>query len=234
LKFKISRFLGYATVCKQFVNKVHQFWVRVRACISLLTKCIRLLQRTPSGRLPGNQKCVVEHKGLGCAAARFGWFPLAALALLAGCISEKCIPVGMRSRFLDFRSRKVPPPSLTIWGTSQATASHSILRDGQKRLGEPVEKNGLSTQPSLNDRLQAPSISFNSRSRTLHGSAKCCLLPKHGPLDWFTFNSPQLVAHRTSGPSRSLHTPIVVTSSSRIMRAPARYSTSDATDNFTG
>jgi hypothetical protein len=85
-------FLTSAMVCKQFVNKVHQFWVRVRGCISLLTKCISLLQWTPPKRLPGNQKCVVEHKGLGCVAARFHCFLFAAQTLVPGCTSVEMHP----------------------------------------------------------------------------------------------------------------------------------------------
>jgi hypothetical protein len=88
----------------------------------------------------------VEHKGLGCAAARFGWFLLAALALLAGCISKKCIPVGMRRRFLDFRCPKVPPPfPYKLEGHDMAQRAIRFSETTDEGIREATEKRGFSS-----------------------------------------------------------------------------------------
>jgi hypothetical protein len=69
---------------QQFVNKVQ--------LIATIT--------TPKNGSQATKKTLVEHKELGCAAARFGWCLFAALALFAGCVSKKCIPLGMRDQFV--------------------------------------------------------------------------------------------------------------------------------------
>jgi hypothetical protein len=93
---------------RQFANSL------LTKCISLLTKCIRLLQWTPPAQLPGNQKCVVEHKGLGCAAARFHCFLIAEQTLVAGCVLRKCIPVGMRHQLFRFLPSRWGPRHFLI------------------------------------------------------------------------------------------------------------------------
>lgn len=66
--------------------------------------------------------------------ARFGWFLVAELALFAGCISQKRIPLGMRPHFERFLlSRSASAIPLQIRGTCNGSASDSILRGDRQR-----------------------------------------------------------------------------------------------------
>jgi len=67
----------------------------------------------------------------------FGWFLLAALALLAGCDSKKCISFGMRRRFFDFRCPKVPLPfPYKLEGPHMAQRAIRFSETTDKRIRE--------------------------------------------------------------------------------------------------
>lgn len=64
----------------------------------------------------------------------FGWFLVAAHAVLAGCVSQECIPQGMLTQFCRFfLSRRVAAIPLQVRRDHYGSASDSIFGyDGQR------------------------------------------------------------------------------------------------------
>src|SRR5271156_669004 len=78
--------------------------------------------------------------------ARFAWFLLATLALLAGCVLQKCIPLGMRPHFARFLlSRSASPIPLQVRGTRMAQRAIRFSDTTDKSIREVVEKRGFSS-----------------------------------------------------------------------------------------